>query len=160
MIVVVSISSAIPCASLPITFALAGAIITTSACFAMETCSTLNWKFLSKVSTRHLFPVRVSKVIGLIKFVAFCVISTCTCAWSFFSALARYAILYAAILPVTPRRTVLPFNISFSSSGRQCCACICFIITVSSVIATYFSSVWLFVQHFVEPYENLYYSNL
>ena len=33
MIVVVSMSSAIPCASLPITFALAGAIITTSACY-------------------------------------------------------------------------------------------------------------------------------
>ena len=40
MTVVVSISSAIPWASFPITLALAGAIITTSAFFAMETCST------------------------------------------------------------------------------------------------------------------------
>ena len=40
MIVVVSISSARPCAILPMTLALAGAIITTSAFFAMETCST------------------------------------------------------------------------------------------------------------------------
>ena len=82
MIVVVSISSARPFAILPMTLALAGAIITTSAFFAIETCSTWNWKFRSKVSTRHLFPVRVSKVIGLMKFVAFCVISTCTSAWS------------------------------------------------------------------------------
>jgi len=40
--VVVSISSAIPFASFPITFADAGAIRTTSAFFASETCSTLN----------------------------------------------------------------------------------------------------------------------
>ena len=76
IIVVVSISSAIPFAILPITLALAGATINTSAAFANETCSTLNSKFLSKVSTRHLFPVRVSKVMGLIKFVAFFVIIT------------------------------------------------------------------------------------
>lgn len=74
--VVVSISSAIPFASFPITFAEAGAISTTSAFFASETCSTLNWKFLSNVSIRHLFPVSVSNVIGFIKLVAFCVINT------------------------------------------------------------------------------------
>ena len=39
---VVSISSARPLASFPITFALAGAIITTSAFLAMDTCSTWN----------------------------------------------------------------------------------------------------------------------
>ena len=113
IMVVVSISSAIPWASLPITLALAGAIITTSAFFAMDTCSTWNWKFRSKVSTRHLFPVSVSKVMGLIKLVAFLVISTWTSACCFFNALARYAILYAAILPVTPRSTVFPSNIIF-----------------------------------------------
>jgi hypothetical protein len=32
------------------------------------------------------------------------------------SALARYAVLYAAILPDTPRRTVLPFNIGIPLS--------------------------------------------
>ena len=74
--VVVSISSAIPFAIFPITFAEAGAISTTSAFFASETCSTLNWKFLSNVSIRHLFPVSVSNVIGFIKLVAFCVINT------------------------------------------------------------------------------------
>ena len=60
--VVVSMSSAMPWAILPITSALAGAIITTSACFASDTCSTLNSKFRSKVSTRHLLPVSVSNV--------------------------------------------------------------------------------------------------
>ncbi len=39
--VVVSISSAIPLAIFPITFAVAGAIITTSAFFAIAICSTL-----------------------------------------------------------------------------------------------------------------------
>ena len=39
--VVVSISSAIPFASFPMTFALAGATITISAAFASATCSTL-----------------------------------------------------------------------------------------------------------------------
>ena len=64
----------------PITFAEAGATINTSAFFARETCSTLNWKLRSKVSTRHLLFVKVSNVIGLIKLVAFCVIITCTSA--------------------------------------------------------------------------------
>ena len=76
--VVVSISSARPWASLAITLAVAGATKTTSACFARDTCSTENSKFRSKVSTRHLFPVSVSKVMGLIKFTAFFVIKTWT----------------------------------------------------------------------------------
>ena len=109
--VVVSISSARPWASFAITFAEAGATRTTSAAFARETCSTENSKFRSNVSTRHLFPVSVSNVIGLMKFVAFRVISTWTSAFSFFSALARYAILYAAILPLTHKSTVFPANI-------------------------------------------------
>ena len=111
MIVVLSISSAIPPAILPIILADAGATMNTSALFASATCSTLNWKFLSNVSTRHLLPVSVSNVIGLIKFVAFSVMMTCTSACFFTSILARLAILYAAMLPVTPRTTVFPFNI-------------------------------------------------
>ena len=87
--VVVSISSAIPWASLPITLAEAGATKNTSASFAKDTCSTLNWKLRSKVSIRHLFPVSVSKVIGLIKLVAFFVISTWTFAPDFTRALAK-----------------------------------------------------------------------
>lgn len=111
MTVVVSMSSAIPFAIFPITLAEAGAIKTTSAFFASATCSTLYSKFRSNVSTRHLRPVNVSKVMGLMKLVAFFVISTCTSACCFTSMLARLAILYAAILPVTPRTTVFPFNI-------------------------------------------------
>ena len=91
--VVVSMSSAMPFAILPITFASAGAIITTSACFASATCSTLYWKLRSNVSMKHLFDVSVSKVIGLMKFVAFSVMSTCTLQPSFFSMRARFAIL-------------------------------------------------------------------
>ena len=74
--VVVSISSARPCASFAMTLAVAGAIMTMSASWASATCSTLNSKFRSNVSVIHLCPVRVSKVIGLIKFVAFLVMMT------------------------------------------------------------------------------------
>ena len=63
--VVVSISSHIPPAILPITFAVHGAIRMRSAAFASETCFTSKEKFLSKVSTMHLFSVSVSKVIGV-----------------------------------------------------------------------------------------------
>ena len=109
--VVVSMSSAMPFAILPMTFALAGAMSTMSARFASATCSTLYWKLRSNVSMRHLLPVKVSNVMGLIKFVAFCVISTVISACCFFSILASPAILYAAMLPVTPSKTVLPFSI-------------------------------------------------
>ena len=93
MTVVVSMSSAMPLAIFPMTLALAGAIITRSACFARATCSTENSKFLSKVSTRHFVPVRVSKVTGVIKLVAFFVISTWTAACCFFKSRARFGIL-------------------------------------------------------------------
>ena len=91
--VVVSISSAIPWAALAITFADAGAIINKSVCLASDTCSTLYWKFLSKVSIRHLFPVNVSKVMGVIKLAAFAVMITVTSALCFFSILASEAAL-------------------------------------------------------------------
>ena len=71
----------------------AGATITTSACFARATCSPLNSKLRSNVSTRHLFPVRLSNVMGLMKLVAFSVRSTCTFTPCFTSMLARPAIL-------------------------------------------------------------------
>ncbi len=119
--VVVSISSAIPHAILPIILAEAGATSTTSAFFAIATCSTLNWKFLSNVSIRHLLPVNVSNVIGLIKLTAFFVIITCISAPSFDNMLARLAILYAAMLPVTPNNTVLPFNIKHLSLHHLFC---------------------------------------
>ena len=91
--VVVSMSSAMPFAILPITLALAGATSTTSARFAIATCSTLNWKFRSNVSIRHLLPVSVSKVVGWMKFVAFRVIRTVTSACCLTSMLASPAIL-------------------------------------------------------------------
>ena len=117
--VVVSISSAIPFAILPITFAVAGASNTRSACFANATCSTENSKLRSNVSIRHLLPVSVSNVVAVIKFVAFCVIRTCTLQCIFFSIRATFGILYAAIPPVTPRSTVFPWSILFSSCSRS-----------------------------------------
>ena len=114
MTVVVNISSAMPFAILPITLAEAGATRTTSARFASATCSTLYWKLRSKVSTRHLCPVRLSKVMGLMNCVAFCVISTSTSQCCFNSIRATLAILYAAILPEIARTTVFPFSIVVS----------------------------------------------
>ena len=64
------------CGKLLMGLAVAGATINTSALSAIDTCSTLNSKSLSNVSIKHLFPVKVSKVIGLIKLVAFFVIMT------------------------------------------------------------------------------------
>ena len=91
--VVVSISSARPCASLAITLAVAGATITTSAFLASATCSTLNSKLRSKVSVTHLWPVNVSKVMGFMKFLAFYVIRTWTSAPDFTNRLVRDALL-------------------------------------------------------------------
>ena len=54
-----------------------------------------------------LFAVNVSNVIGVINFVAFSVIITFTFAFCFFNILARVAILYAAIPPVTPSNIFL-----------------------------------------------------
>ena len=86
-------SSAMPFATFAITLAEAGAIRKTCACFANATCSTLYSKFRSKVSIRHLFPVSVSKVMGLMKFVALRVMITVMSAPCFFNILASAAIL-------------------------------------------------------------------
>ena len=109
----VSISSAIPFATFAIVFAVAGAIKKISAFCASETWLTLNSKFLSKVSMKHLCPLKVSNVIGLIMFVAFFVISTRTSAPVFTSMLTSVAALYAAMLPVTPTKIVLSFSIFY-----------------------------------------------
>ena len=92
-IVVVSISSQMPDAIFPIILADAGATRKRSARLARATCSTLNSKFLSNVSTRHLLPVIVSKVIGVMKLHAFFVMMTCTLAFNLTSMDARLAIL-------------------------------------------------------------------
>jgi len=65
----------------------------TSAFFASEIWVTSNLKSRSKVSTMHLWPVRVSNVIGVMNWVAFRVITTSTEAWSFTSAEASAAAL-------------------------------------------------------------------
>ena len=91
--VVVSISSAMPWAILAMTLAVAGATRMTSAFFASEMWVTSNLKSRSKVSTMHLWPVRVSNVMGVMNWVAFLVMMTSTSAPSLRSALATLAIL-------------------------------------------------------------------
>ena len=76
MMVVVSISSQIPEATFPMTLAVQGATRKRSPFFARDTCFTSKLKLRSKVSTMHLLFVRVSKVIGVMKCVAFCVMMT------------------------------------------------------------------------------------
>ena len=74
--VVVSISSAIPALNFAIILAVAGAISIKSTFLAREICSTSKVKPLSKASTIHLLPLSTSKVVGVIKLVAFFVIIT------------------------------------------------------------------------------------
>ena len=74
--VVVSISSAMPWASLAITLAVAGAMRIRSAFFARDTWVTSYWKSLAKVSTTQRLLVRVSKVRGVMNCVAFSVMIT------------------------------------------------------------------------------------
>ncbi len=110
--VVVSMSSAMPLASLAATLAVAGATTTRSARLARAMCSVLYWKLRSKVSTGTLLLVRVSKVMGDMNSVALGVMRTCTSQCCFTNKDARVAALYAAMLPVTPKSTVFPLSIS------------------------------------------------
>ena len=91
--VVVSMSSAMPWASLAITLAVAGAIRIRSAFFARETWVTSYWKSRANVSTTQRLLVSVSKVSGVINWVAFSVMITWTLAPVLRSALATLAIL-------------------------------------------------------------------
>ena len=93
MMVVVSMSSQMPLATLPITLAVQGATRKRSPRLASDTCFTSKLKLRSKVSTMHLLFVNVSNVIGVMKCVAFCVMITCTSAFNFTSIDARLAIL-------------------------------------------------------------------
>ena len=70
------------------------------------------YKVSGEIRGVNLLDVSDSKVMGFINRVAFWVISTCTLAPSFLSILARLGILQAAMLPVTARTTVFPFNIN------------------------------------------------
>ena len=91
--VVVTMSSAMPCAALAMTLAVAGAITNTSAAFASEMCSTSHGKLRSNVSTTVRLPDSVSNVIGAINWVADSVISTWTVAPFWCSLLVRSAAL-------------------------------------------------------------------
>ena len=91
--VVVTISSAMPCAALAMTFAVAGAITNTSAALASEMCSTSHAKLRSNVSTTVRYPDSVSNVIGEMNCVADSVISTRTAAPAWRSLLVRSAAL-------------------------------------------------------------------
>ena len=83
--VVVSMSSAMPQASLAIRLAVAGATSITSAFCAREMCLTSQDSVRAKVSTHTGRALRVSKVSGATSLVAFCVMMTSTSAPSFFS---------------------------------------------------------------------------
>ena len=76
--VVVSMSSAMPLASLAMTLAVAGAISTRSATLASEMCWVLNSKLRSNVSTQTRFSLSVSKVSGVMNSHAFLVMTTWT----------------------------------------------------------------------------------
>ena len=90
---VVSMSSAMPWASLAMTLAVAGATRIRSAFLAREMWVTSYWKSRAKVSTTQRLLVRVSKVRGVMNWVAFSVITTWTSAPAFTRALATLAIL-------------------------------------------------------------------
>ena len=91
--VVESMSSAMPWAILAMMLAEAGATITRSARLASATCSTLYWKLRSKVSTMQRVLHSVSKVSGVMNWVAFLVMMTCTSQCCLASMLATLAIL-------------------------------------------------------------------
>ena len=90
---VVSMSSAMPWASLAITLAVAGAIRIRSAAVAREIWVISYWKSRAKVSTTHRLLVRDSKVRGVMNWVAFSVMTTWTSAPALRRALATLGIL-------------------------------------------------------------------
>ena len=81
--VVESISSAMPLANLPMTFAVAGATKNKSAFFARDTCFTSNSSTLLKVSVTTALFDKVSKERGAINSQALSVMMTSTFAPSF-----------------------------------------------------------------------------
>lgn len=110
IIVVVSISSAMPFAIFPMVFAVAGATTKTSARFARATCSTSKSKSRSNKSVITRLPDSVSNDSGCTNSVECGVMITMTVAPFFLSELTISHALYAAIQPVTPKTTVLPLT--------------------------------------------------
>src|SRR6056297_3433397 len=104
---VVSKSSAIPLAILPIILAVAGAIRNKSAFLASEICLTSKLSGgLNKLLSTGLWVIDL-KVRGLINSVADSVIITSTFAPNLISRLATSTILYAATPPLIPKTIFL-----------------------------------------------------
>src|SRR6056297_891945 len=112
IIVVVSISSAIPPAIFPIILAVAGAIKKTSAVFARDMWSISQLEGSENISVYTRLFESVCKVHSPISLVDDFVIITFTSAFNFLRRLMISAALYAAILPETPITTVFPFNMA------------------------------------------------
>ncbi|MBA7670284.1 hypothetical protein ES703_78429 [subsurface metagenome] len=89
----VSISSAIPTASLAITLAVAGAIVTTSAASAKAMCPMPDSKVWSNISVTTGLPVRLRRVSGATNSVADSVMITSTLAPAWVNLLAMSAAL-------------------------------------------------------------------
>ena len=111
IIVVESISSAIPLAIFPMISAVAGAITKTSANWASEICSTSHLLILANISTVTSLPESSPNVIGVTNLAACSVIMQCTSAPRCLSWLTSPAALYAAIPPQTPTTICLFINI-------------------------------------------------
>ncbi len=102
-------SSAIPFASFPIIFAVAGAIITASVCLAQSICFMDASELFSKRLEQTISPDNTSKVSGPTNAPAFSVMITLTFAPCFLRSLKSSTLLYAAIPPHTPSTMFLFF---------------------------------------------------
>ena len=114
MMVVESMSSAMPFATLPIMSAVAGAMTKTSARRARAMCSTSHLLILANMSTVTSLPESSPNVMGVTSFAAFFVIMQCTSAPCCLSWLTRPAALYAAMPPQIPTTICL-----FSNMGKS-----------------------------------------
>jgi len=103
--VVVSMSSARPCASLAITLAVHGTIVITSASSASETWCTLDSASSAQSDVATGSPVSVRNVSALTNRVAASVITTLTEKPLRCSSRTSSQLLYAPMPPVTPTST-------------------------------------------------------
>ena len=110
----VSASSARPCASLAMTFAVAGAMSSRSAWSASSMCVGFQPSSSSKRPVTTGCRESTLNGSGVMNRCASAVITTRTLHFCFVSRLARSAALCAAIEPVTPKMMFLPLLISRS----------------------------------------------
>ena len=111
MMVVESISSAMPFATLPMMSAVAGATTKRSASLARAMCSTSHLLIFANISTVTSLPDSSPKVIGVTSLAAFAVMMQWTSAPFWRSWLTRPAALKAAIPPLIPTTMCLFSNI-------------------------------------------------